>query len=219
MNEEKILRRWQDAPVIRKIDEEKRTVEFIASDNSVDSRGTVLPVDKWDLSRYDRNGVVGYMHDVYGDSWVKSPDPDDIIGKGSAFVEEDKLIVRIVFEPASLNERADKIFRKIQFGSLHAVSVGFRATKKGHMGDEERGEDPDVYYYDGMELLEVSVVNIPSNANALKRSIEQEREGWEIEEKKVGEDSRKPDIRADESDEYNKVTIARARALLAKKNN
>lgn len=219
MNEEKILRRWHDAPVIRKIDEEKRTVEFIASDNSVDSHGTVLPVDKWDLSRYDRNGVVGYMHDVYGDSWVKSPDPDDIIGKGSAFVEEDKLIVRIVFEPASLNERADKIFRKIQFGSLHAVSVGFRATKKGHMGDEERGEDPDVYYYGGMELLEVSVVNIPSNANALKRSIEQEREGWEIEEKKVREDSGNPDTRADESDEYNKVTIARARALLAKNNN
>ena len=34
------------------------------------------------------------------------------------------------------------------------------------MGDEERGEDPNVYYYGGMELLEVSVVNIPANANA-----------------------------------------------------
>ena len=137
--EEKILRRWNDAPVFRKVDEEKRTVEFIASDNSVDSYGTVLPVDKWDLTRYQNNGIVGYMHDVYGESWTKSADPDDVIGRGEAFVEGDKLVVRITFEPASLNEKADKIFRKILFGSLRAVSVGFRATAKGHKGDEERG--------------------------------------------------------------------------------
>ena len=139
--EEKMLRRWNDAPEIRKIDEESRTVEFVASDNSVDSYGTVIPVDKWDLTRFASNGIIGYMHDVYGDSWTKSADPDDVIGKGEAFIEDDKLIVRITFEPADLNEKADKIFRKLQFGSLHAVSVGFRATKKGHMGDEERGEE------------------------------------------------------------------------------
>ena len=213
--EEKILRRWQDAPVIRKVDEEKRTVEFVASDNSVDSYNTVIPVDKWDLTRYQNNGIVGYMHDVYGASWTKSADPDDIIGKGEAFVEDDKLIVRITFEPKDLNERADKIFRKIQFGSLHAVSVGFRATKKGHMGDEERGEDPKVYYYNGQELLEVSVVNIPSNANALKRSMEEEEASREYEEKpeirKPEEEAKVPEPEAD----YTSIT-ARARALMAK---
>ena len=213
--EEKILRRWQDSPVIRKVDEEKRTVEFVASDNSVDSYNTVIPVDKWDLTRYQNNGIVGYMHDVYGASWTKSADPDDIIGKGEAFVEDDKLIVRITFEPKDLNERADKIFRKIQFGSLHAVSVGFRATKKGHMGDEERGEDPKVYYYNGQELLEVSVVNIPSNANALKRSMEEEEASREYEEKpeirKTEEEVNTPDPETD----YTSIT-ARARALMAK---
>ena len=214
----KIIRRWNDAPEIRKVDEETRTVEFVASDSSVDSYGTVLPVDKWDLKRYENNGIVGYMHDVYGDSWTKSADPDDVIGKGVAFVEDDKLIVRITFEPKDLNERADKIFRKFQFGSLHAVSVGFRATAKGHMGDEERGEDPKVYYYGGMELLEVSVVNIPSNANALKRALEEERKGWDVEEEK---EIRKPDTEGDDVHEpepdYTSIT-ARARALLAKNN-
>lgn len=215
MGEMKILRRWQEAPEIRKIDEEKRTVEFVASDGSVDSYGTVLPVDKWDLKRYEKNGIVGYMHDVYGESWTKSADPDDIIGKGVAFVEDDKLVVRITFEPKSLNERADKIFRKIQFGTLNAVSVGFRAQGKGHMGDEERGEDPKVYYYGGMELLEVSVVNIPSNANALKRSMELEREGWDIEEKKIEKPSEEAKTPEEDIDSY-KVSLARARALLAK---
>ena len=76
MEENKIIRRWNEAPEIRKVDEEKRTVEFVASDNSVDAYGTVLPVDKWDLTRYAGNGIVGYMHDVYGDSWTKSADPD-----------------------------------------------------------------------------------------------------------------------------------------------
>ena len=214
--EEKILWRWNDAPVFRKADEEKRTVEFIASDNSVDSYGTVLPVDKWDLTRYQNNGIVGYMHDVYGESWTKSADPDDVIGRGEAFVEDDKLVVRITFEPASLNEKADKIFRKILFGSLRAVSVGFRPTSKGHKGSEERGEDPDVYYYNGQELLEVSVVNIPSNANALKRSIEEERSGWDIEERVEGPKVVE-EVRAEDPDEYT-VQIARARALMAKIN-
>ena len=214
--EDKILRRWQDTPEIRKIDEESRTVEFVASDNSVDSYHTVIPVDKWDLTRYQNNGIVGYMHDVYGDSWTKSADPDDIIGKGEAFIEEDKLIVRITFEPKELNERADKIFRKIQFGSLHAVSVGFRATKKGHMGDEERGEDPKVYYYAGQELLEVSVVNIPSNANALKRSMEEEEASREYEEK-TDQPEVKDEVRTEEASDYTS-TIARARALMAKIN-
>ena len=214
--EDKILRRWQESPEIRKVDEENRTVEFVASDNSVDSYHTVIPVDKWDLTRYQKNGIVGYMHDVYGDSWTKSADPDDIIGKGEAFIEEDKLIVRITFEPKELNERADKIFRKIQFGSLHAVSVGFRATKKGHMGDEERGEDPKVYYYAGQELLEVSVVNIPSNANALKRSMEEEEASREYEEK-TDQPEVKDEVRTEEASDYTS-TIARARALMAKIN-
>ena len=212
--EDKILRRWQETPEIRKVDEEKRTVEFVASDNSVDSYGTVLPVDKWDLRRYASNGIVGYMHDVYGDSWTKSADPDDVIGKGTAFVEDDKLIVRIAFEPADLNEKADKIFRKLQFGSLHAVSVGFRATAKGHKGDEERGENPNVYYYGGQELLEVSVVNIPSNANALKRSMEEERAAWEYEEQ-AEETDVVSDITEEAPADYTS-TIARARALMAK---
>ena len=213
--EEKILRRWQDTPEIRKIDEESRTVEFVASDNSVDSYGTVIPVDKWDLTRFSNNGIIGYMHDVYGDSWTKSADPDDVIGKGVAFIEDEKLIVRITFEPADLNPRADKIFRKLQFGSLHAVSVGFRATKKGHMGDEERGEDPKVYYYAGQELLEVSVVNIPSNANALKRALEEERASWDVDETKQISEPEEAVATVSEEPDYTS-TIARARALLAK---
>ena len=38
----------------------------------------------------------------------------------------------------------------------------------GHRGNKDDGEDPELYYYHGQELLEISVVNIPSNPEALK---------------------------------------------------
>lgn len=152
--------------------EETRTVEFVASDNSRDSHRTVVPVGKWDLRRFNANGIVGYQHNVYGDL-CGNEDPDRVIGTGEARVEGEQLIVRITFEPADLNPLAEKIFRKVMHGTLKAVSVGFLPTKEGHWGEgeEARGGRNETYYFDGQELLEVSVVNIPSNANALRRGF------------------------------------------------
>ena len=61
----------------------------------------------------------------------------------------------------------------------------------------------------------MSVVNIPSNANALKRALEEERAGWDVEEEK---EIRKPEdeAQAPEPEADYTSTIARARALLAK---
>jgi len=50
------------------------------------------------------------------------------------------------------------------------VSVGFIPTGKGHYGAGNEGVNkPDeTYYYGGQELLEVSIVNIPANPNAVR---------------------------------------------------
>lgn len=151
---------------------ESRTVEFVASDESKDSHGTVVPSDKWDLTRFNSNGIIGYQHNVYGDL-CGNEDPDRVIGTGEAFVENKQLIVRIAFEPAEINPLAEKIFQKVLHGTLKAVSVGFMPTAKGHYGEgeERKGGDNETYYFAGQELLEVSVVNIPSNQNALKRDL------------------------------------------------
>lgn len=213
-----IKRRLINGPSFRKVEEEDRTVEFVASDASVDSYGTVLNPEGWNLARYNKNGIVGYQHDVY-----MSDDPDNVIGKGEARVDNGQLLLKVTFEPAELNEKADKIYRKILFGTLKGVSVGFN-SEAGHWGEEKRGENPDVYYYDSMELLEVSVVNIPSNANAVKRSIEEERAELEQtrtpEEPEVSEVPEEPQIEqepeAPADDSINiRLTNARAKALLA----
>ena len=148
----------------RKIDEKTRSVEFVASDESVDSYGTIIPVKNWVLDRFNGNGIIGYQHNLY---W--SSDPDNVIGKGTAWVEDDKLMVRIEFEPKEINELAEKIYQKVLFGSINGVSVGFSELDEG---EAKEIDGQVVYVFGRCELLEISVVNIPANANALKRYYE-----------------------------------------------
>ena len=185
-------------------------VEFVASTGAVDTYGTVLPPDMWDLARYARNGVVGYQHDIY-----YSDDPDNVIGRGEAYTAGGELLIRIFFEPAELNPKADKVYRKVLFGSINAVSVGFRATAPGHWGRKADGEDPDVYYYNGQELMEVSVVNVPSNPDAVKRSAAEELARYERQEEETKQ-SEEEGVKTPEADEINiRLTIARAKRQLA----
>ena len=162
-------------PEIRKKDEETRTITFVASDGSRDSAHTVLNQDGWKLDRFNKNPVIGYNHDIYG-GWGGN-DVDKVIGKGRAYVEDGKLMVDITFEPKEINELAEKVFQKILFGSLNAVSVGFLPVGKGAWGkgDEAPGEANETYYYAGQELLEISVVNIPANSNATRKGEDPEQ--------------------------------------------
>ena len=163
-------------PEIRKASD-SRKVTFVASDGTRDSQGTVLNQEGWDLTRFNNNGIIGYQHKVYG-SWDGTDNPDNVIGKGRAYIEDDRLMVDVEFEPKEINELAEKVYQKILFGSLKAVSVGFLPTGKGRWGEQEEavtGSNP-TYYFEGQQLLEVSVVNIPSNPNALRKALELEAE-------------------------------------------
>ena len=219
MSEQKqdsILRRQITGLELRAQDPDRRMVEFIASTNAVDSYGTVLPVDKWDLARYAKNGVVGYQHDIY-----YSDDPDNVIGRGEAFADGDALVIRIFFEPAEINRKAEKVYQKVLFGSINAVSVGFTPTAEGHWGRSADGEDPDVYYYNGQQLLEVSVVNVPSNPDAVKRSAAEEL-APHMQERQVEAPEQEAAIEPEPAEAETgdnityRLTIARAKRLLAK---
>lgn len=168
-------RRFFTVKEVRKIEKENGIIayRFVASDESRDSHKTILPVDGWDLERYNSNGVVGYMHNVYGGDLCNAPDPDDVIGIGKAFIDEKELMIDIVFEPEDINPKAAKIEKKVKFGSLKAVSVGFNPIGQGKFGEgeEREGGANQTYYFGKRELLEVSIVNIPSNKNALKRNL------------------------------------------------
>jgi hypothetical protein len=180
---------------VRQFDKEEalktRTIEFIFSTSARDRHRTVLNQDNWNLDNFNNNGIVGYQHNVYGGDLCNGPDPDDVIGKSTAQVMENvefggkvyekALVGKITFETKELNEKADKIFRKILNGTLKAVSVGFMPLKDehgeyGYYGDDDeaRGRENETYYFYGQELLEISVVNIPANPEALQRSMHEQ---------------------------------------------
>lgn len=159
---------------INKGDDESRTFRFVISTESRDRHGTVIKMDGWKLDNFNNNPIVAYMHQTDSKWWSEAPpDPDHILGPGRAYIEDGQLIGEVTFEDAETNPLADKIMRKIQHGTLRSTSVGFRHIN-GHWGVLEDGEDTGTYYYDEVELLEFSIVNIPSNPDALMRSYEPE---------------------------------------------
>lgn len=229
---DKISIRCIECPEIRRAgDDGGRRMTFVASDSTRDSAGTVLNMDGWDLRRFNSNGVIGYQHKVYG-GWDDTDNPDNIIGKGKAYVETDdqgvkRLLVDVEFEPEGMNELADKVYKKLEFGTLKAVSVGF-VPLGGEFGkgEESAGGSKPTYYYRGQELVEVSVVNIPANPNALRRSMEEAQKEMESYIKSALEDALDETKSASESEpepepepkpkslELEK-TIAIARAILS----
>jgi HK97 family phage prohead protease len=151
--------------------DETRTITFVASDDSVDRHGTVINMDNWDLEGFKGNPIVGWQHNVYGDTMCGDPDPDQILGRAGVRLENREMLADITFEDKENNPLAEKIFNKVKSGILNAVSIGFLETGEGRMGNFEDGENPEVYYFEGQELIEISVVSIPSNKNALRKSL------------------------------------------------
>lgn len=150
-------------------DYDEQIYTFVASTSDPDRHRTVLNQEGWELESFNENPIIGYQHNVYGGDLCNAPDPDDVIGRGRAYMEDGKLMLDVVFDEE--NEKAMKIKSKVDRGFLNAVSVGFIEIGEGRNGTKDLEEDPELYYFEGQELLEVSIVNIPSNPKAQKKAL------------------------------------------------
>jgi hypothetical protein len=159
--------------------DETRTVEFVISNETRDRHGTVLRAGGWKLDNYKRNPVVGYNHTLHG-GFFTNASPDDIIGKGEVYQDGKNLIGRVTFEPPEMNPLAEKVFQKVKFGTLRTASVGFIPLGEGEYGKgkEARGGEIETLYLPGQELIEWSIVHIPSNPRAAKRAIMDDTESF-----------------------------------------
>lgn len=146
---------------VRAHNDEKRSVEVVASSEAIDAYGEIV-VQDWDLKRYKANPVVLYGHN----SWSLP------IGHASDVrIEDGKLLATLNFVDARANPQAEQVWQGILQGSLRAVSVGFRskAAKSQSIGDRT------VFVLSGNELIEISVVPIPANPEAVafgKKSLD-----------------------------------------------
>lgn len=152
--------------VVRALSDENiknREAEFVISTEAVDTYDTVFKLDGWDFERYNRNPIVAYGHRT------GSENPDMIIGLSEVFIEGSELIGKVRFEEESVNPMAEKIWKKVQAGTLRMASIGAN-IQEYRLGDESKGEDKNIIYFTRQELLEWSIVPLGSNPDALKRS-------------------------------------------------
>lgn len=167
MNEFKAgeVRRVILTPDVRSIDAEKRTIDFVSSTESADRYGDIIRVAGWKFENYLKNPVFLWAHNA------KEPP----IGKTIELRIEANppaLVQKVQFADAATYPKADTIFRLYQKGFLRAVSVGFLPlAQPKYITDEETGETTGLEF-DNQELLELSAVPIPANADALARAVE-----------------------------------------------
>ena len=153
---------------------------FTASTDSIDSHRTVIPLENWNLERFENNGIILYQHWGYGDFWetlTAPPDPNDVIGKGTAWKTDTALMVGIVWdikpnkENGKVNDKAITVKNKYDDGFLNSVSVGFMELTPGvYMNDnneEVHYSDATFYKFGESQLIELSAVVFGSQPDAL----------------------------------------------------
>ena len=144
---------------VKKVGE--RQYEFTASTADMDRDGEVIDVEGWDLKNFKKNPVIMYAH-----AYNTLP-----IGKATHIgIKEGELKNTIEFPPEGTYEFADIVERLVNTGYLKAESVGF-IPKKWEDGDG--GEKTPRRIYTKQELLEISIVPIPSNPNALMNAVKE----------------------------------------------
>ena len=137
----------------------EREYEFTASTSIQDRDGEVIEASGWDLKNFKKNPVIMYAHD-----YRSLP-----IGKASrVWLSDGKLKNTVSFPPEGTYEFADIVERLVGAGYLNTESVGF-IPKKWEDGD---GEKAPRRTYTKQELLEISIVPVPSNPDALRNAIE-----------------------------------------------
>lgn len=142
-----------------KASDEDRTVEFVASKEVTDRDGEILKIEGINLKNYKKNPVVLWAHDRSG-----LP-----IGKTVKFTKVGKgLNLKVKFAEPEVYGFADTVFKLVKGGYINAVSIGF-------MPDYDKVEYPKnrkgVHrIFHASELLELSIVPVPANQDALRTS-------------------------------------------------
>ena len=134
-----------------------RVLEFTGSTETMDRDGEVVKADGWDLKNYKNNPVVLFGHD-YGSLPVAKCI--------KAWVEGGQLKFQDQFPTAEEYPYADTVYKLCKGGYLNTVSVGFIPLKS------EPGKNGVRKVWVKQELLEHSIVPVPSNPDALRNAVD-----------------------------------------------
>lgn len=142
----------------RVLDKAAGKVQAIVSDESEDRDGDVIRVAGWQLDSFLRHPILLSSHNYY--------DLRSQIGEWESMQVKGKRLVGVAnYYIGKGNEEADWAFQLAEMGRA-AYSVGFipHEYEKREGGSDWGGP----FEFTAQELLEVSHVSVPSNANALQ---------------------------------------------------
>lgn len=149
----------------------ERAVTAIISTAAVDRDGEVLIPQGCNAKDYEKNPIVCYAHDSY---WLLP------VGKCLALKrDEDSLTAKIQFAerpetlPIDQEWEPDTILAMFQQGILNAFSVGFMPieVREATSRDITKFGDGCRRVYSKWSLLEISVVSLPANQEAVALAV------------------------------------------------
>jgi HK97 family phage prohead protease len=129
----------------------------VASDETVDRYGDIIRASGWQLENFRKNPVLLFGHNSR----------DLPVGRVEPIaVEGTRLIAHAQFLPEGATAFADSVWQLVDQGFLNAVSVGFMPLAAPvPIFDAEQHVTG--FEWIAQELLELSVVPVPANPNAL----------------------------------------------------
>lgn len=128
---------------------------FTVSDGSLNSYGSVILTSGINIARFERNPIMLYMHDR----------DKGVIGRWENIRKEgDKLTAEAVFDEAT--ELGAKVKHQVESGFLRSASIGIENCKCETINGVQTIVECD--------LIEISIVDVPANENAVKLF----RKGW-----------------------------------------
>jgi HK97 family phage prohead protease len=127
----------------------ERQIRVVASDPTPDRAGDVVVPAGCVLVNYRKNPIVLADHDQ------TKP-----IGNAEAVVRNGRLEALITFAPAGASEKADEYCALAKAGVLNTISIGFTPIEASPI----KGGG---VLFSKWELLEMSVISVPANPNAL----------------------------------------------------
>ncbi|MGE0536646.1 MAG: AAA family ATPase [Pirellulales bacterium] len=155
------------AEQVRGIDVARRRLTVVISTFDLDSHGTRIDQNGWEFEVFRKNPVIPLAHDDRGFTGsnglpVAKGLPDTIR------VENQKTYMDLEFPEEEVFPLADTVWELARGGFINAVSVGFEPLDWEDVEeDDQDGHAHTVRIYRKQRLLEVSIVTIPSNSNAL----------------------------------------------------
>ena len=151
------------ARVVKDEGDEKPIVDYVGSDDSEDRYGSIIDPRGWETDAYMRSGSGPVL-------WAHQYDVPPV-GKTIRLTKNSKALLFRVEFAVTQSEFAREIWNLVRDGYLPGVSVGFIPKA----AEEYEADTVNSYFaenkrYTAAELLELSVVPVPANRNALKKA-------------------------------------------------